>query len=45
MEKNRCETRKLTDFISNEKCICPTNEPIWRKTKEKYKQRRKYLTR
>ena len=42
MEKNRCGTRKLIDFKRNEKCICQTNEPFWRQTKEKYKQKRKH---
>ena len=44
-KKSRCGTRKLTDFKRGNKCICPTNNPLWKETKETYKQKRTYLTR
>ena len=42
--KNKCGTRKPIDFKRNKKCICPTNKSFWREAKEKYKQKRKCLT-
>ena len=44
--KNRNGTRKKTDYKRGNQCLIPTNNPNWRKTKDKYKDKVKiYFTR
>ena len=47
---NRNGTRKLIEYRNGMQCICPTNKPYWKITKDKYKRgaanaKRRYFTR